>query len=247
MKRKKSKIESCFSLNQHRRRLGAAKVVQTSVDLAALKASILKAGETTQTRGSVKDLETHLDNLRIEFSGQSELLSHHAKLIVLIRRGFKEKETYRAFRELWQSEQDFLCQHLNIRWLISATDTMADHDPAPQTRTTAKMVSLLTNLVKMNDSERYVCSSTGNAPVPERIEHLQDHMVPLFEGMSCFTVGTDDTLRNMYWRLEPFFQEGPAGAILKTVWDRFQTEDTVFARMRALHHRDRTAWWTDEG
>ena len=109
------------------------------------------------------------------------------------------------------------------------------------------MVSLLTNLVKMNESERYVCSSTGNAPVPERIEHLQDHLVPLFEGMSCFTVGTDDTLRNMYWRLEPFFQEGPAGAILKTVWDRFQTEDTVFARMRALHHRDRTAWWTDEG
>ena len=129
MKRKKSKFESFFSLNQHRRRLGAAKVVQSSVDLAALKASIIEAGETTQTRGSVKDLEAHLDNLRVEFSGQSELLWHHAKLIVLIRRGFKEKETYLSFRELWQTEQDFLFQHLHIRWLISATDTMADSDP----------------------------------------------------------------------------------------------------------------------
>ena len=69
--------------------------------------------------------------------------------------------------------------------------------------------------------------------------------MPLFEGMSCFTVGTDDTLRNLYWRLQPFFEIEPAGPILETIWNRFQTNNTTFARLRAMHRRDRTAWWTE--
>ena len=68
--------------------------------------------------------------------------------------------------------------------------------------------------------------------------------MPLFSGLSCFTVGTDDTLRNMRWRLDPLMEKGPVGLILKTVFDRLQVEDTAYARLRALHHRERTGWWT---
>lgn len=246
MKRKKSKLAAFFSLNQHRKRWGAAKHTVRTEDILDMKARVIQAGEPVQTRGAEKALDTHLENLRQEFSGQSELLWHHAKLVVLMRRGFKEKETYRRFQELWQAESKFLCQNLNVRWLVSASDTMADHDPNPQTRATAMMVSLMANLVKMTESERFITDTDDSRADETRIAQVQTELVPLFEGMSCFTVGTDDTLRNMYWRLEPYFRNGPAGEILLMVWNKFQCGNTTFARMRAMHQRDRTKWWTDE-
>lgn len=246
MKRKKSRFERFFSLSQHRKRWGAASHVQGSADIQQLKTTLIEAGAPAQTRGAEKSLDAHLENLRQEFSGQPELVWHHAKLIVLIRRDFRAEETYAQFRDLWNQEQEFLCRHLNIRWLISASDTLADHDPDPQVRSVAMMASMLANLVKIQESERYVCDSADCAPDAGRIEHLQTSLVPLFEGMSVFTVGTDDTLRNMYWRMEPFLRVEPSGTILKTIWDRFQKEDTAFSRLRALHRRDRTGWWTDK-
>ena len=108
------------------------------------------------------------------------------------------------------------------------------------------MTTLFANTIKLQESERHLCNAETIETDPVRIAHVQKELVPLFEGMSCFTVGTDDTLRNMRWRLQEFCEVEPTGAILKTVWDRCQIENTVFARMRKLHHRSRTQWW-DEG
>ncbi|MBT0780171.1 hypothetical protein EQ718_05280 [Paracoccus versutus] len=246
VRRRKSRLERFFSLNQHRKRWGARRHVLAAPDLVAMRERIVQAGEPVQTRGSDKSLERHLANLRCEFSGRPELLLHHATLIVLIRREVRLAESLGQFTALWAQEAEFLCRHLNLRWLISAADTFADHGPDPQARAVAMMASLLANTVKIGESDRYVRGSETSAPLPERIEELQTELVPLFEGMSVFTVGTDDTLRNMYWRLEPFFAAGSAGMILKTVYDRMQVNDTAFARLRALHRRDRTGWWEDE-
>ncbi|UFS66034.1 hypothetical protein LO749_05595 [Paracoccus denitrificans] len=246
VRRRKSRIERFFSLNQHRKRWGAWRHVAADPDLAAMRERIVEAGEPVQTRGSDKSLDRHLANLRCEFSGQPEILLHHATLIVLIRREVRLAESIGRFEALWTQEAEFLCRHLNLRWLISAADTLADHASDPQARAVAMMASLLGNTVKIGESDRYIRAAETLAPLPERIEGLQTDLVPLFGGMSVFTVGTDDTLRNMYWRLEPFFAAGPAGMILRTVYDRMQVNDTAFARLRALHRRDRTGWWEDE-
>ncbi len=245
--RRKSRLERFLSLHRARRCRGAQKhaVKRTARQLKAMKTDIVDAGTPTLTWGSVKSLDLQLDNLRREFSGQPELLWHHAKLIVLIRRGFRISETYAQFRFLWDAEHVFLCGKLNVRWLISAADTFAEYDPNSCVRAVAMMAPLLANTVKMQESERYVCNTSASAPDPVRITRLGNGVVPLFSGMSCFTVGTDDTLRNMYWRLEPFFAVEPVGDILKTVWDQIQVEDTVFSRMRRLHRHDRTRWWND--
>ncbi len=245
VRRKKTRLERFFSLNQHRKRWGAGRHAGAGADLAAMRDRIIEVGQAVQTRGSEKSLDRHLENLRREFSGQSELVFHHAKLIVLIRREVRLAESVAQFRTLWDEEGEFLARALNLRWLISAADTLADHDSDAETRTVAMMAGLLANTVKIYESERYITNAATLAPDPARIEKLQTDLVPLFEGMSVFTVGTDDTLRNMYWRLEPFFAMGPAGLILKTVYDRMQVEDTAFARLRALHRRDRTAWWDE--
>lgn len=211
-----------------------------------MRERIVEAGEAVQTRGSDKSFGRHMANLRREFSGQPELLLHHARTVVLIRREVRLSESLGQFFALWDQETAFLCQKMNLRWLISAADTFAEHAPDPQERTVGMMASLLGNTVKIGESDRYICGAETLAPLPERIDMLQAELVPLFEGTSVFTVGTDDTLRNMYWRLKPFFAVGPAGMILKTIYDRIQVNDTAFARLRALHHRDRTGWWGDD-
>lgn len=243
MPRKKTRLERFFSFNQHRKRWGGGKHLAEDADMAALKIALVDGGEAHQTRGSEKALDLHLANLRQEFSGQPELVYHHAKLIVLARREFRTEETFAKFKGLWDREAEFLCHHLNIRWLVSACDTFADHDPDPATRNAALMVSMLVNTVKIYESERYITDASADVVDKDRVERLQTDLVSLFEGLSCFTVGTDDTLRNMRWRLDAVFSEGPVGLIFKTVFDRLQVNDTAFARLRALHQRDRTGWW----
>lgn len=247
VRRRKSRLERFLSLNRHRKRWGGGRHVPADADLVAMRDRIVEAGEAVQTRGAEKSLDLHLANLRREFSGQPELVYHHAMLIVLIRREVRVEESVRQFLALWAQEAEFLCRHLNLRWLISAADTFADHAADPQARAVAMMATLLANTVKVCESDRYIRGAEALAPRADRIEKLQTDLVPLFEGTSVFTVGTDDTLRNMYWRLEPFFAAGPAGMILKAVYDRMQVNDTAFARLRALHRRDRTGWWDDEG
>jgi len=240
--RRKSAIERFLSLNQHRKRWRAKGHFSPLADFAAMRDQIIAAGEPVQTHGSEKSLDAHVANLQCEFSGQPELVFHHAKLIVLIRREFRLKETLAQFFALWESEVDFLCTHLNLRWLVSAADTFAEHAEGSQ-RAVAMMATLLANTVKIAESDRYIRGAEALTPMADRIEKLQTELVPLFEGTSVFTIGPDDTLRNMRWRLEPFFAEGAAGAILKAVYDRLQVNDTAFARLRALHRRERTGWW----
>lgn len=242
---KPSRLRRLLSLNQHRKRWGAFHHASRDTDLNRLKETIIDVGDAEQTRGSTKSLDQHLENLRREFSGQSELLWHHAKLIVLIRREFQTSQQYSEFRSLWVQEGAFLRENLNIRWLVSATDTLAEHDEDPAVRAVAMMASVLVNTVKMQESERFITHANDFSADPERVATLQEELVPLFEGMSCFTVGTDDTLRNMVWRLHPFLGVEPAGPILNEIWRRFQVEDTVFNRMRRLHRREKTRWWED--
>lgn len=45
--------------------------------------------------------------------------------------------------------RDFLCQHLNLRWLISACDTFIDHDSDPTLRALMLQGVLLVNTVKL--------------------------------------------------------------------------------------------------
>lgn len=245
VRRKKSRIERFLSLNRHRRRWGAGRHVVADPDLAAMRDRIVEAGVPVQTHGSEKSLDLHLANLRREFSGQSELLFHHASLIVLIRREIRLTENIAAFEALWSQEADFMCRNLNLRWLISAADTYADHATDPGARPVGMMASLLANTVKVCESDRFIHGAEAASLLPERILQVQAGLTPLFDGLAVFTVGREDMLRNMYWRLEPYFAAGPAGMIFKTIYDRMQVHDTPFARLRALHHRDRTGWWDD--
>lgn len=245
VRKKRSRLGRLLSFNQHRKRFGARKAGAELMqnDFNALREQIIEGDELVYTHGSSKHLETHFKALRDEFVGQSELAYLHARLIVLLRREYKVKETYAEFLRLWQEQGEFLLDELNTRWLMSAADTFADHAQEPVTRAVAFAVSCLLNTVKMQETERYFLATEDAEPDAERIAILQERRVALFDGISGFAVGTDDTLRNMRWRLDEIAKYEPVGPILKTVFLRLQEHDTVYKRLRDLHTRDKTAWW----
>lgn len=171
--KKPSRLRRVLSFNQHRKRWGALRHAPIGTDLSRLKETIIDLGDAEQTRGSSKSLDQHLENLRREFSGQSELLWYHAKLIVLIRREFQTSQQYAEFRSLWEQEGDFLRENLNIRWLVSATDTFAEHDADPAVRAVAMMASVLVNTVKMQESERFITNAADLSVDPVCVATLQ--------------------------------------------------------------------------
>ena len=249
MKRRKTAFEKWFSWSRHQRRQGASEVAAAlqGVDLQALKRQRV-AGETPQyTHGSQPVLSEHLERLAGEFAGQPQLLLHHAALIVMVRREAQLDVHYRQFRALWDAECAFLCRHLNLRWLVSACDTFIDHDSDPVLRALMLQAVLLVNTVKLCESERFV-QATGAPPAdqPAALHTLQTQRVALFDGLSAFTAGTDDTLRNMHWRLQAVCALHPLGAVVLEVFDRLQQpgNDNVYLRFRQRHTRGKTGWWT---
>ncbi|TXH69506.1 MAG: hypothetical protein E6Q83_08760 [Thiothrix sp.] len=243
--RKKSRLERWLSFNQHRKRFGAgqaAAALQVS-DYSALKNNFIQDTEQLYTHGANKDITQHLQQLRAEFAGQAELLYYHAQLIVLIRREYQVAEQFKLFERLWESEAAFLQEHLNTRWLVSAADTFADHSSDETTRSLALAASLLINTIKLQETERYLQAAEHLGDQAERQQQLQTGRVALFDGTSAFAVGTDDTLRNLRWRLDAISQTNPMGLVLAELFQRLQTHDTVYQRFRQRHTRAKTAWW----
>lgn len=245
MARKKSSLEKFFSFSRHRKRWGGSKFAKAATDYETLKTSLVETTDKQWQKGHQEDIADHIANLRVEFAGKAELLFEHAKLIVLIRREYKAKEMYALFRAMWDKEADYLAENLNMRWLISAADTFADHDDNVADRSVALMTSALATTVKIYETERYITGNEHSKVLQDRVAKLQPDQpqTPLFDGMCLFRVGTDDTLRNLHWRLKPFFDHGPVGKIACTVYNRIQCHDTVFSRFRRMHHRSRTTWW----
>lgn len=252
MKRRKNTFEKWFSFNRHRRRFGAAAVggQLDQDDLEALKTARVpeKDGQArTYAHGAATDLAEHLERLGGEFVGQPQLLLRHAQLIVLIRREADTQANYARFEKMWLAEAPFLCAGLDLRWLVAACDTFIDHAKDPVLRAVALSAVVLVNTIKLNETERFLQGAeAAHAPdQPEALQALRTHRVGLCDGLSAFIAGTDDTLRNMRWRMDDVCAQHPLGVVVQEIFDRLQRDshDNVYLRFRQRHTRDKTRWW----
>lgn len=244
-RRNKNRFEKWFSFIRHKRRHGAKELSdQISMDFHQQSNQLIAEGDTIYTHGSSNDIEEHFIALKDEFSGQSELCYTHAKIIVLIRRDFETKKHYDIFEQLWKEEKDFLLKKLNSRWLLAAADTMADYSSNDTVRGLSVACACLLNTVKIQESERYIINAQNCEVDKEKIYQLDnEERVSLFDGTSVFKVGTDDTLRNMRWRIDKMAKINIAGEILLEIFRRLQKYDTVFKRLKDRHKRSKTGWW----
>ena len=244
-RRDKTRFERWFSLSRHKRRSGAIALSEKiSSDFSRQKQIIIDGDEIQYTHGSSNNLKEHFVALRDEFIDQSELCYTHAKIIVLIRRDFEAKNHFTIFEKLWKEEKDYLLKHLNTRWLISAADTFADFSDDDSIKSLSVACSCLLNTVKMQESERFITNAHSFIDDKEKMNRLDnEERISLFDGTSVFKVGTDDTLRNMRWRIDKVAKINIAGEILLEIFLRLQEYDTVFKRLRARHTRSKTGWW----
>lgn len=244
--RKKSRFEQWFSFSRHQRRFGADKVYESLAqnNIETLKNNIIQGDNIVYTYGSAKDLNEHIENLKQEFVGQPELTHFHASLIVLIRRDIDVQKNYEKFKALWLTERDFLLNNLNTRWLISACDTFIDYDDDVTLQAILMNAITLINTIKMQETEHILCETQLNENEQKRSQ-LQSERVALFDGTSAFAIGTDDTLRNMRWRLDKICDHHELGQIVIEIFARLQLEqnNNVYSRFKKRHTRERTRWW----
>ena len=241
--RKKTKLEKFFSFNQHRRRFGAPSPVNETQDITSLKSTIIPGQKKVYTHGSSKNLKEHLKSLRDEFIGDPELCYVVAKKIVLIRRESKVSENFQSLEKLLKKENEFLFKKLNLRWLVSIADTISEHSDSREERALALCATLLGNTIKIYETERFLEKNETSKDNPERLKLLQSSRVPLIDGMSGFCIGTDDTLRNMLFRMNTLCENSYVGKLVQEVFSRIQSENTGYSRLKNKHTRPRTSWW----
>ena len=244
-RRDKTRFEKWFSLSRHKRRSGAIEVSdQIATDFSQQRQITIDGSEVQYTHGGSNNLEEHFIALRDEFVGQSELSLTHAKIIVLIRRDFETKNYFTIFEQLWKEEKDYLLKNLNTRWLISAADTFADFSDDDSVKSLSLACSCLLNTVKMQESERFITNAQSYETDKEKLNRLDnEERASLFDGTSVFKFGTDDTLRNMRWRIDKAAKLNIGGEILLEIFLRLQEFDTIYKRSKERHTRNKTGWW----
>jgi hypothetical protein len=96
----------------------------------------------------------------------------------------------------------------------------------------------------MQESERFITNAQAHTDDKEKITKLTNgERFALFDGTSVFRFGTDDTLRNMRWRINKVAKINIAGEILLEIFLRLQQFDTIYKRSKDRHTRDKTGWW----
>lgn len=197
----------------------------------------------------IKDLEKHLENLKHQFIGQSELCFYHATLVVLLRRGYKSEEVFVEFENLWARETDYLLNNLSLRWIVSACDTFIDHSTDRIRAAILMNVITLVNTLKVYETQQYLQRQNPETPhslVPERVDSLYSAHLPLFEGLAYFRIGADDTLKNMRNRYNQFSETDKlATTILLFFFDQLQTTNSGFSTMKNLHKDEKSKWWSN--
>ncbi|WP_428087784.1 hypothetical protein [Candidatus Thioglobus sp.] len=244
-RRDKSKFEKWFSLSRHKRRSGAKQLSsRISTDFRQQSKQLIANENIVYTHGSADNIDVHFMALKDEFSGQSELCYTHAKIIVLIRRGFETDNHFKLFEQLWQEEKKYLLKNLNTRWLIAAADTFSDYSDDDVVKSLSVACVCLLNTVKIQESERFITNAQNCKDDQIKIDQLNNEKrFALFDGTSVFKFGTDDTLRNMRWRIDKVAKFNIVGEILLEIFKRLQKFDTIYKRTKDRHVRDKTGWW----
>jgi hypothetical protein len=206
------------------------------VDFAPLRERLVGAVDTASTRSERRmaafpkrhpDYHEHLKLLRHEFVGKSELLFVHAALVVALRRGRALHVAVPLFRRLWAEQGAFLRRELSLRWLVSATDSFADHGADHAERTVALLGTVLVNSVKLHETERALLGQRGTAAgYPEKPPSPK-----LFDGLTRFSIAKGDLVENMVARIRAVAEAAPLVApLIEEMIARLLANDTVYRR-----------------
>lgn len=207
----------------------------SNVDDSEIFSSDYQAQYETQYHDN---LYTHLRYLQLEFIGQSELLFYHTLLIVLLRRGYQPEQTFTLFELLWQTHNGYFFEKLSLRWLVSAADTFIDFSESPLRRAILMNVVSVINTLKIYETQRFLLTD-NQVPIPPKMNALYAKHQVLYDGLTFFRLGSDDTLEQMRRRFLKFEKvDAFATQFLLTVLYRLHDTPSAFSLIKQLHNED---------
>ena len=110
-------------------------------------------------------------------------------------------------------------------------------------------VITLMNTLRVHETKNFLQLSANAEPKPlldEKTDILYAGDLPLYDGLTYFRIGTDDSLRNMRKRYNKFQKvDKLATTILLAVFEKLQNNQSAFATLRQLHRDDWSKWWYD--
>ncbi|WP_319824191.1 glycosyltransferase family 2 protein [Thalassovita sp.] len=167
-----------------------------------------------------------------QFHGQSGLLHLHGLLIANLRRKGQPEHTAALFNRLWAEEPEFLLDHLDARWLVSAVTTFGDHGQTADQRQLGQALSVLFGMMKLYETERlYSGHAPADAfPIADRsARQLALQMDPF----ALSTGGLDVNLLGGLW------QQAEQVPVLRPLAQRLLSllisdDMTVFRRLRTM-------------
>ena len=205
-------------------------------DLVLLRESVVREVDNAWTRGErrnpvfpgrLPDYAAHLNELRGEFLGRSELLFAHAGLVVALRRGRALDVALPLFRRLWAEQGELLRRDLSLRWLVSAADSFADHGADATERAVALLGVVLVNSVKLQETERALLGQRGGAVAYP----VRPPSPALFDGLTIFGLAKGDMVENMVARIRAVAATAPLVApLVEEMIARLAANDTVYRR-----------------
>ncbi|MEM7616205.1 MAG: hypothetical protein AAF245_14220, partial [Pseudomonadota bacterium] len=205
---------------------GAAALPAVDVPLPLFTRTPLPGPPGQTWAGRKPDLPQHFKALAGEFRGSSYLAYLVACTMVVVRRAKDDTTRDHAlalFQRCLDERHETLWPALNLRWLTSVADTLVDHGTTPQVRALAGAATLLANTAKLAETERAFYHPAPTWPPRHRFRNR----TALFDGVITYGTKRGDMIGNLGARVEDLAALDPvAGALLREVFRRIQTEDT---------------------
>ncbi len=203
------------------------------VDLSLLAGQIIQAQPIPDDAFDRQDAARKFQALLVEFDGQSRLWAVHAMCIAALRRRDPDPRARDLFFRIWRERGAQMADELDVRWLISAATTFADHGQTNEQRLGGMGLSMLFDLIKLHDSERRVSARRNDRPFRRRKD--KPFRAPLAFGMRAYSLKTGDLDKIMLARLWRLAEADPVLRPLGFRMLRMVMRDprTVFARVQS--------------
>ena len=171
-----------------------------------------------------------------EFHGKPELLALHALTIAASRRSDPPEIARTVFLDIWRNHAEFLLDHLDRRWQLSAIQTFRDFGDTEVQRRSASELTVFFALTKLYETERLY--SGVKAKKPFSLGARARGGLPM--GLVGYSLRAGDLDRNLLGML---WQTAEADPLLRPLACRLLTDlnrdpNTLFRRLRLM----RRAW-----
>jgi hypothetical protein len=200
-------------------------------DLAPLKTDMVDRADTADSP-SRSSFARKRRELADEFHGQPALLLLHGLLVANLRRNEQPPHCAALFQRLWAEDGDWLCAHLDARWLVSAITTFGDHGVTETQRRVGQTLSVLFGTMKLYETERLYSGFAPDAAFP--VGKRAARRLPL--DMAAYALAGGGLDVNMLGRLWLDAGDDPViGRPARHLLDRLiHDRSGVFRRLRAM-------------